>query len=259
MATNEELQLLLRNITDKDTRENFFRIIRYVDQEIILHADWRIYDLKFEAAATNFKTPHNRDFIPYDIIMLEVVGDRNVEFNHDKFDATNFDITVKGPCYIRFLAGRYDEDVFGLLPNNARQGLTNVPVGGGGGSGSPLAQVCQTMDCDASLAVNDWVYQSPTTSNRAVKTTSWTQVEPTIGIVKSKPSAVTAEVLLLGLYTGLALPAGRGRIFLGSSGTAVFTFPSSGTGRFVRQLGIAFGNGTIYVNPNVLALELDDG
>ena len=126
------------------------------------------------------------------------------------------------------------------------------------GASTAIEQICQTMECDASLAVNDWVYQSTTTNNFAVKVTSNTQVEPTIGIVKSKPTSTTAEVLLIGLYSGLSL-SGRGKFYLGDTGLATFTFPNSGTGKFVRNLGISFGDGTIFVNPEKVGLELDDG
>lgn len=251
-----ELELLLREIEDRPTRENFNRLQKFLDSQVILEGNWRLYEIRFDAAATNFKYAHNLKFVPQDVIVLQVIGDRNVEFNHDKFDRTHIDITVKGACFVRFLAGRYLERI---LAPDARLNLTNVSVGIPGGSVGPLSEVIHTMDCDASLAVNDWVHQSATISNRAVKTSSWSEVEPTIGLVKSKPTATTAEVLLLGLYTGLTLPAGRGRIFLGSAGTASFSWPTSGTGAFVRQLGIAFGNGTIYVNPNFMGLELDDG
>lgn len=249
-----ELELILKEISDKWTRENFSRLLRYIDSQVILDGNWKVFELRFDSSVSNFKHKHRLDFVPQDIIVLQVIGNRNVEFNHDLFDKDDINITVSGPVYVKFLAGRYRDEV---LSPDKRKGLTNVSIGGGGSGVS--GEVTRTMNCAASLAVNDWVHQDPTTNNLAVKTADYTQVEPTIGLVKSKPSPTTAEVLLLGLYSGLTLPAGRGRLFLSSTGTAVFSFPSSGTGRFVRQLGIAFGDGTLYVNPNVLAMELDDG
>ena len=120
-----------------------------------------------------------------------------------------------------------------------------------------VGEVTKIMDCDSGVMVNDWVFQSASTNNLAVKNVNDTEVEPTIGIVKAKPTAVTCEVLLLGLYSGLAL-AGRGKIYMGSSGAATMTAPISGTGVFLRQLGINFGDGTIYVNPEKIGLEFDD-
>lgn len=250
-----ELELLLREIKDKWTRENFFRVLNYIDQEVILKGDWALHEIRFDAANTEFKLAHNRDFIPYDIIVLQVVGDRNVEFNHDKFDFKNINITVKGPCYVRFLAGRFRDK---RLSDAARQGLTNVSVGSVPGTTGPLAQVCQTMTCLASVAVNDWVYQSASAVNTAVKEVNDTNAEPTLGIVKSKPTSTTAEVLILGLYSGLSI-SGKGRFWLSSTGTATFTPAASGTGRIIRALGVAFDNGTIFVNPEKVGIELDDG
>ena len=249
-----ELELILREIGDKYTRENFFRLINYVRDSVILQGNWKLHEKTFDGAVTNFKMAHNHNFVPTDIIHLSTVGDHNVYFNYDKFTRDNLDITAAGPVKIRFLSGSYKE----RLDPGVGVNLPFVEVGAGGSAPTPLAQVCQTMDCAASLAVNDWVYQSTTTNNFAVKTSSNTQVEPTIGIVKSKPTSTTAEVLLLGLYTGLALGS-RGKFWLGDTGLATFTFPSAGTGKFVRNLGLSFGDGTIYVNPEKVGLELDDG
>lgn len=250
-----ELDLLIREIEDPHTQQNFIRLQRFLDTQVILQGRWRLHSVRFDKAVDNFKHPHQLGFIPYDVILLETIGNRNVEFNHNKFDRTNVDISVEGPCYIRFLVGRYEDR---QLAPSSRDGLTNVSVGGAGPGVTPLTQICKQMDCDASLAVNDWVYQSTTTNNRAVKTTSNSQVEPTIGIVKNKISPTVCEVLLQGVYTGLAL-GGRGKFWLGDAGSATFTFPSSGTGKFVRSLGISFGDGSIYVNPDLNGWELDDG
>lgn len=128
-----ELELILREIDDKWTRENFSRLLRYVKDQAILQGEWEIYEIRFDGPSTNFKFKHNLDFVPQDIIQLQVIGDRNVEFNHDKFDGDYIDITVAGPCYLRFLAGRYPDQ---NLSPTARQGLTNVSIGGGSSPGA---------------------------------------------------------------------------------------------------------------------------
>jgi hypothetical protein len=104
------------------------------------------------------------------------------------------------------------------------------------------------MDCAASVAVNDWVYQSKTTNNRAVKNTNNTIDVPTVGIVKSKPTSITCEVLLIGLYTGLTTSV-RGVLRLTSTGTAAATITTT-AGEYIQNLGMSFGNNTIYVNPD---------
>lgn len=237
-----ELELLLREIEDQHTRENFARLLRYVDEQVILDAEWRVYEILFDSAETNFKYPHKQKFVPDDVIILQVIGDRNVEFNHDKFDATNFDITVQGPVFVRFLAGRFKDSI---LSAAARKGLTNVSIGGSSSTGGPYAQVTRVMDCASTVAVDDWVHQSLTTNNRAVKETNNLSNAPTIGIVKDKPSSVTCTVVLHGIY---ALSVARGKIFLGSGGTAVPQSSAPGTG-YLQTLGMSFGDGDIFVNP----------
>ena len=140
---------------------------------------------------------------------------------------------------------------------NPLTGKLDLVVTSGGSSG-PSNQLCQSFSCDASLAVNDWVYQDPTTDEKVLKTASNTEVEPTIGIVKSKPTDTTCEVVLLGIHTGLTL-AQRGKFWLSDAGEETFSFPTSGTGRFVRRLGVYLGNDTVYVNPDLEGLCLDDG
>lgn len=124
----------------------------------------------------------------------------------------------------------------------------------------PIAtdQVVAQFACDASLAVNDWVYQDPTTDQKVLKTTSNSLVEPTIGIVKAKNSDTICEVVLYGIHTGLTL-AQRGKFWLSDTGGETFSFPASGTGKFVRMLGVYLGNNTVLVSPDLNGLELDDG
>lgn len=238
-----ELELLLRDIQDKTTRENFFRILRYIESQIILDANWRLYEIKFDGAVTNYKHAHKLDFVPQDVVLLQVVGDRNVEFNHTKFDKTNLDITVQGACFIRFIAGRFKDRI---LSPSVRDGLTNVSVGTSTSPVIPATQMSRVMDCAASVAVNDWVYQSTTVNNRAVKNVDNTISTPTIGIVTDKPTSTSCEVLLIGIYSGLSL-VDRGVFRLGTGGTATFTVPTTG---YIQNLGVSFGDGTVFINPD---------
>lgn len=236
-----DLELILREIQDKGTRENFQRILRYLQDQVILDGEWQLYEIRFDSAVTNYKFKHNLTFVPQDIIQLQVIGDRNIEFNYDKFDANNLDITSKGPCYIRFLAGRYPDQ---LLSPTARKGLANVSVGGTT-TGSPLTNITVVMDCATGVLIDDWVYQSLTIDNRAIKATNNSPNAPVIGIVIDKPTTTTCEVLLNGTYV---LSVSRGKLFLGSGGTAVNTGPTTG---YLQTLGVSFGNGTVYINPNL--------
>ena len=237
-----ELELILREIQDKWTRENFSRILRYLQDQVILDGEWTLFEIRFDSPVTNFKFRHGLNFVPYDVIVLQVIGDRNVEFNNDLFTINHLDITAQGPCYIRFLAGRYPEQI---LPGTARQDLTNVPVGSTTSGSGTLANISQIMDCAASVVVNDWVYQSLTTNNRAIKATNNSPNAPVIGIVIDKPTTTTCEVLLNGTYN---LAVDRGKMFLGTGGVASNVGPGSG---YLQTLGVSFGNGKVYINPNL--------
>ena len=238
-----ELELLLREIEDKWTRENFFRLVKFVKEQVILSTDWKLHEIRFDGAVTNFKYPHRQGFIPYDVIVLQVIGDRNVEFNYDKFDLTNLDITVKGACYVRFLAGRLKDRV---LSEAARQGLTNVSVGTPGGSPTPLPNISRVMNCSSGAAVNDWVYHSKVADDTVVVHTNNTIDVPTLGIITDKPTSTTADVLMLGLYSGLTIST-RGVIRLGTTGTATGAVVTTG---YIQNLGQSFGNNVIFVNPD---------
>ena len=317
----EQLDLRADKIVDENTRDSFQGLEEYLQGQVILQGQWEFFELDFTEAVSNFKWPHQFNFVPQDVILTGSQGDQRFTFNFELFDFTNLDITVQGPVKLRFLAGRYEDN----RERTIKDPYTTVSGGGAATSHSVLTdlanddhlqyltegrhdalpadnphsvtftqsvtadpgtditapeaeqltdgsnadslhthtfptvgEVKKLMDCAASVAINDWVYQSAATNNLAVKNTNDTEVEPTIGIVCAKPTSTTCEVLLLGLYSGLTL-VGRGKIYMGSSGTATMTAPTSGTGVFLRQLGINFGDGTIYVNPEKIGLEFDDG
>lgn len=113
-----------------------------------------------------------------------------------------------------------------------------------------VGEITKLMDCAASVALDDWVFQSPTTNNLAVESVNNTIVQPVIGIVQSKPSAITCVVLLVGIHS--LATGGRGVLRLNSSGTAGFTVELAG---FIQILGMSFGDGTILVKPESMRLE----
>jgi len=127
-----DIDLILKQVEDKYTRENFSRVFRYIQAQTILGTQWKLYEITFTKAETNFKYEHALEFIPTDIIMLSVIGDRNVYFNFDKFTLTHLDITAAGPVKIRFMVGSYKER---LDPTTSI--LPDVQVAGGP-AGPPL-------------------------------------------------------------------------------------------------------------------------
>ena len=87
------------------------------------------------------------------------------------------------------------------------------------------------------------MYQSSSTNNRAVTAADNTNLEPVIGIVLDKPTTTTCTVILHGIY---ALSVSRGKFYLGAGGSATTTGPTTG---FLQSLGVSFGNGDIFINP----------
>lgn len=108
-----------------------------------------------------------------------------------------------------------------------------------------LTQISKVMNCDTFVDVGDWVYHSLSTDNFAERATNNNTPAPIIGKVILKPSATQATVVFSGIVED---GAGRGRIFLSTTGTST---PSAPTAGFVQRLGISFGDGTMMVNPEL--------
>lgn len=126
-----------------------------------------------------------------------------------------------------------------------------APAAGGGTTGgtSATGSLTKTMGCASTVKVGDWVYQSNSTNNFAVSATDNDPLVPVIGIVTSKPVPTQAIVTLVGVVD---FSIARGRLFLGNTGLAALTAPSSG---YLQKLGISFGDGTIFVNPETTRIR----
>lgn len=98
--------LIIKEISDQYVRKNFHTLNDYfkVQNQLV---DFKFFKQTFTAASTNFKIAHGLKYIPQDILTTQLIGNANVTFNYDKFDTSNIDVTVDGPCTIRFFAGTY--------------------------------------------------------------------------------------------------------------------------------------------------------
>lgn len=101
------LDLLLKDITDPYIRENFSRLLQFVQKSTILQGEFEFFDLDISKAETNFAFPHGMNFIPRDVLVLSAVGDQRFYFRYQEFDRTSLHVTTSGPVRIRFLAGAY--------------------------------------------------------------------------------------------------------------------------------------------------------
>lgn len=110
---------------------------------------------------------------------------------------------------------------------------------------STETNITKIMDCDVSLSVGDWVFQSTTINNRAETPTDNNPDSPIIGRVVDKPSTTQATIVLIGIVNE---SEPRGRIFLGSTGGSAVTPPTIG---FIQRLGVSFGDGQMMLNPEL--------
>lgn len=120
---------------------------------------------------------------------------------------------------------------------NIIQNITNA------GSVPGAVQLKKTMNCLASVAVNNWVYQSDATPNTAIAAADNNPAKPVIGVVVDKPSATQCEVMFLGIHSFVVT---QGQLYLGTGGLASDAAPASG---YIQKLGYSFGDGEILVRP----------
>lgn len=108
-----EIDLLTKEIDDKFVRENVFRLKRFLEALEILDGFWTFFEIDLPVAGTKTKIKHNLKFIPQDILLTSVIGDQKVYFNYVDFDDQYLYVTNRGPCRIRFLAGKYRDSAYG--------------------------------------------------------------------------------------------------------------------------------------------------
>lgn len=104
------LDLILKDIDDPYVRENFFRLRKFLGDQIFFDGDFKLYDIVIPAQDANFKVAHGLTFIPTDIILLAAQGDYNYFFKYSDFDRDNIYINADGAVRIRFLAGKLSDN-----------------------------------------------------------------------------------------------------------------------------------------------------
>ena len=115
------LDLILKDIEDIYSRENFFRLRKFIAQQVLFDGDFTLFDITIPAKDAKFKIKHGLTFIPADIIILSTEGDYNFYFRYQDFDRDNIYVTANGPVRVRFLAGKLKDQV-----KNANQ-VANPP------------------------------------------------------------------------------------------------------------------------------------
>lgn len=124
-----------------------------------------------------------------------------------------------------------------------------MPVASSRRSNSVYGSVTQVikMDCEASANVDDLVRQDQGIDNKVEVATGNQKSYQVIGIIGSKPTPTTCEVILRGVIDTTVMD--RGRVYLSSTGTFTITTVQA-TPYYVQMLGYSFGNGKIHFEPN---------
>lgn len=144
------IDLILKDIQDVYTRENFTRLLKFFNLTDLLNGEFKFFEVEILKTNTVFAVPHGLNFIPQDVIFVSVEGDHNFYFRYQEFTRTNMYIFVQGPCKLRFFAGAYKDQNYGRKVSD----LTLVPPASASGSGTtwftgtgaPLSTVGSTGD-----------------------------------------------------------------------------------------------------------------
>jgi len=105
------LELLLKEIGDEYTRENFFRILKFLKNDTLAKAQFKFFEITFTDSVTNYRHRHALGFVPKDVLVTNVSDQESVIFNYSDFTNQYLDITTSGACTVRFFAGTYREEL----------------------------------------------------------------------------------------------------------------------------------------------------
>jgi hypothetical protein len=120
------LDLILKDIDDIYSRENFKRLSDFVKSQVFFDGNFELFDVTVNKASDKFEIPHGLTFIPTDIIQLATEGNFNYFFRYQEFTKTSIFVTSDGPVRLRFLAGRLTNPA----GTSASTGLELVPPTG---------------------------------------------------------------------------------------------------------------------------------
>lgn len=116
-------RLNVSNVEDPEAQRNFQLIQTFLNNFDSVIAGMQFVELIFPQAngtlkypLNNYKLAHTLGLVPVDVIVTHLSGGvapqttpptapSTVTFNYGLFDANNLDISVSGPCRVRFLYG----------------------------------------------------------------------------------------------------------------------------------------------------------
>lgn len=115
-------RLNVSNVEDPEAQRNFQLIQNFLNNFDSVVAGMQFVEIIFPVASStvvyplkNYKLAHTLGLVPVDVILTHLSGGGQVTFNYGLFDQNNLDISVSGPCRLRFLYG-----------NSAKPGAVNA-------------------------------------------------------------------------------------------------------------------------------------
>ena len=102
-----KLDLILKDIEDEYSRENFARIKSYIADQPFLQGEWEFFEISFLGVVTNFSFKHSLKFRPTDIVQTSSIGPGVVQWNYQSFSNEFLSITTTGRVTVRAFVGAY--------------------------------------------------------------------------------------------------------------------------------------------------------
>jgi hypothetical protein len=102
--------IILKDITDKYIRENFFRIQKFFQGYPFFRGEFVHFDLSFKGPVTKQKVLHGLGFKPTDIITTRALGPGALVWEYADFDDKNLVVTTSDTCQVRAFVGAYREE-----------------------------------------------------------------------------------------------------------------------------------------------------
>lgn len=133
---------------------------------------FNFFEVVFTTATANKLVKHGLTYIPQDVVVLRVTGTGNVTFNFGLFDTSNVNLTVTGPCRVRFFVGTYwnFQNSANSQQTDAQTYYSSVNSGSGATSTSSYAQVTAPLT-QAQIATQASLFPGSSVQNYMIRST----------------------------------------------------------------------------------------
>lgn len=98
--------LSIKEIQDQYIRTNFKNLSQYFARQNQL-LNYKFFELNFTAATASYDLVHGLGVLPQDLLMMNVVGEGQINFNFGLSTSSTLNISTTGVVRVRFLLGTY--------------------------------------------------------------------------------------------------------------------------------------------------------